>query len=159
MKLNLNQKGQSLVEALVALAAASVIVSAIAIAVITSVNNSDFSKNQNLATQYAQEGIEVLRNLSQSDWANFSTYSGTYCLSKDSSTLTTPSGSNCPQNINNFFVRQVVITQNSSSCSLNTKVSVSVSWADGKCTSASNPYCHTVLLDSCLANINSTTLP
>lgn len=159
MKLINNQKGQSLIEALVALAAAAVIVSAIAVAVITSVNNSDFSKNQNLATQYAQEGIEVLRNLSQSNWSSFSTYSGTYCLNKDSTTLTTPSGASCPLNINSFFVRQVVINQNSSSCSSNTKVSVTVSWADGKCTTASNPYCHSVLLDSCLANINSTTLP
>jgi Tfp pilus assembly protein PilV len=159
MKFVIDQKGQSLVEALVALAAAVVIVSAIAVAVITSVNNSDFSKNQNLATQYAQEGIEILRNLSQSDWAIFSTYSGTYCLNQNSATLTTPSGATCTQNINSFFVRQAVINQGSSSCSSNTKVSVSVAWADGKCTSASNPYCHAVLLDSCLANINSTTLP
>lgn len=155
----LNEKGQSLVEALVALAAAAVIVSAIAIAVITSVNNSDFSRNQNTATQYAQEGIEILRNLSQTNWANFSTFSGTYCLAQDSTTLTIPSGASCTQNVATNYVRQVVITQGSGSCSGNTKVAVTVSWSDGKCTSSSNPFCHTVVLDSCLANINSTTLP
>lgn len=159
MTFNINQKGQSLVEALVAMTAAVVIVSAIAIAVITSVNNSDFSKNQNLATQYAQEGIEILRGLSQSDWNSFSTYSGTYCLDKGSTTLTMPTNVSCSQNINNFFVRQIDITQASDSCSGNAKISVSVSWGDGKCTNSANPYCHKVLLDSCLANINSTQLP
>ncbi len=159
MTFNINQKGQSLVEALVAMTAAVIIVSAIAVAVITSVNNSDFSKNQNLATQYAQEGIEILRNLSQSNWNSFSTYSGTYCLNQGSTTLTIPTNVNCPQNINSFFVRQISITQTSDSCSGNAKISISVSWGDGKCTNASNPYCHKVLLDSCLANINSTGLP
>lgn len=159
MRLILNQKGQSLVEALVALAAAAVIVSAIAVAVITSVNNSDFSRNQNLATQYAQEGIEVLRNLSQTDWVNFSTFAGTYCLAQDSTTLTTPSGSGCTQNVSSYYIRQVTITPVSGNCSGNTKILVSVSWSDGKCTSSSNPFCHKVVLDSCLANINSTTLP
>jgi Tfp pilus assembly protein PilV len=158
MKLILNQKGQSLVEALVALAAAAVIVSAIAIAVITSVNNSDFSRSQNIATQYAQEGIEVLRNLSETSWTTFSTYSGTYCLAQDSTSLTVP-GSGCAQNINTTYVRQVMITPGSGTCSGNTKVTVTVFWGDGKCTSASNPYCHSVVLDSCLANINSTVLP
>lgn len=153
-----NQKGQSLIEALIALGAAAVIVSAIAVAVITAVNNSDFSKNQNLATQYAQQGMDILRQKSESNWQSFSAYGGNYCLNQDSTTLT-PQGVACPKNISNFFVRQITISQNSSSCSTNAKVSVSVAWTDGKCTSSANVYCHAVVLDSCLANISQTQLP
>lgn len=154
----INQKGQSLVEALIALGAAAIIVSAIAVVVITSVNNSDFSKYQNLATQYSQQGMEILKQKSESDWTTFSSFSGNYCLAQDSTTLVA-AGSGCSANINNFFVREVTITQNSSSCSGNARVNISVSWADGRCTSSSNPYCHSVDLDSCLANINTKVAP
>lgn len=165
MIFNINQKGQSLVEALVALTAAVVIVSAIAVAVITSVNNSDFSKSQNLATHYAQQGIDILRSQSESDWVSFVTSnpSGYYCLNAGSTALTNYtnfSGVNCAKNINNFFVRQVhVVHGNGPNCSPNTDVTVDVYWSDGKCTSASNLYCHSVSLDTCLANINSVSTP
>ena len=158
-----NQKGQSLIEALIALGTAVLIISAIAIAVITSVNNTDFSKNQNLATQYAQQGMELVRNKSEFDWPGFSTYSGSYCLSQNSTNLV-PAGLGCSLNINDsnsnpFFVRQIDISQNDAICTGSTSVSVKVSWTDGKCTSASNIYCHTVKLDSCLANLHSVPTP
>ena len=66
-----NQKGQSLIEALIALGAAAVIVSAITVASITAINNSDYSKYQNLAGQYADQGLEYLRQLSASNWSGF----------------------------------------------------------------------------------------
>lgn len=153
----MNQKGQSLIEAVVALGAAVFIISAIAVVVITSVNNSDFSKYQNLATQYSQQGMEILKQQSQSDWSTFSGLSGTYCLNQGSTTLTNFFGTICAKNINNFFVRQVVIDQGSLSCNSSTKVSVSVYWSDGKC--PINTYCHDVTLDSCLTNINGVLVP
>jgi len=57
----MNQKGQGLVEALIALGAAVIIIAAITIAVITAVSNSDFSTEQNLATGFAQQGMEIVR--------------------------------------------------------------------------------------------------
>lgn len=154
----MSSKGQSLVEAIIALGAAVVIISAIAIAVITSVSNSDFSKNQNLATHFAQQGIEILRGQSESDWTSFATRSGTFCLTQGNSNLGLPTSSCNLPNINNFFIRKVVISPGNAGCSTNTKVSVTVSWSDGKC-SLSNAYCHSVLLDTCLANINSISAP
>lgn len=158
-----SQKGQSLVEALIALGVAVVIISGIAVAVITSVNNTDFSKNQNLATQYAQQGMELVRHKSESDWGSFTMLSGSYCLDQNSTDLS-PAGLGCSLNINDansnpFFIRQVDVSQNTSSCTGSASVSVKVSWTDGKCSSASNVYCHTVKLDSCLANINSVPTP
>ena len=89
--IKLNEKGQSLVEALIALGVAVIVVSAMAVAAITSVNNADFSKYQNLATNYAQQGLEVMRQQAQSNWAFFASqvplYSSgssgeTYCLNQ-----------------------------------------------------------------------------
>lgn len=153
-----NQSGQSLIEALVALGAAVVIVSAVAIAVITAQNNADFSKNQNLATQYARQGMEILRKIREESWQTFSSYTGTYCLAQGSSTLTSSGGTSCPTNINNFFRRSVTINQNYGGCSGGAKVATSVFWSDSKC-SSSNLYCHNVTLESCLTNINSTLSP
>lgn len=152
-----NQLGQSLIEALVALGAAVIVISAVVIAVISAQNNADFSKNQNLATQYAQQGMEILRQQSESSWTTFSAYSGTYCLDEGSSTLTA-SGGACSVNINNFFVRSLTISQNNAGCSGGAKVSSVVAWGDGKC-NASNLYCHNVTLDSCLTNINGSISP
>ena len=154
-----NQRGQSLIEALIALGSAVIIVAAITIAVITSVNNTDFSKNQNLATQYAQQGMELLRHKSEADWALFATLSGDYCLDEGKTTLVN-AGFGCTPNIKNansvlYFVRSVNISQNNAVCRGGASVSVSVSWNDGKCTNQTNKYCHSTKLDSCLTNINS----
>ena len=150
------QKGQILIEAILALVVAVVIISAISGAAITSVNNSNYSRDQNLATDYARQGIEVLKQQSETNWTTFSSKAnGSYCLSSNN-ILT--SGSTCPPNVgsNNYFVRQVQIIKDSLRCggvSGVTEVSITVSWADGKCASSSTTYCHQVSLNSCLANI------
>ena len=56
----MNQKGQGLLEALVALSAAVIIIAGMTIAAITAVSNSDFAKYQSLATDYAQQGMEIV---------------------------------------------------------------------------------------------------
>ena len=159
-----NQKGQSLVEALIALGAATLIISAITVAVITAVSNSDYSKYQNLATGYANQGIEIVQQKSQLDWTTTAGYTGTYCLSNSpvgTTTLTKAMKAyTCPVNIVNpdsKFVRIVEFTPDSSHCqnrdgSANTQVEVTVEWNDGKCSTGLD-FCHHVVLDSCLADI------
>lgn len=163
----MNQQGQSLVEALIALGAAVLIISAITVAVITAVSNSDYSKYQNLATSYAQQGIEIVQQKSQLDWNSVSGLNGTYCLSNapvGTTTLTQAQQSDkCPVNITNTsmqFSRLVKFTPNSNNCqnndgSANMQIEVTVEWTDGKCSStpANLDFCHHVMLDSCLANI------
>lgn len=173
----MNQKGQGLVEALIALGAAVVIISAITVAVITSVQNTDFSKYQNLATGYAQQGMEIVKQQSQLDWTSTSSYTGTYCLSQGATTLPPlPSTTNpaCGEiNVGNMFIRQVEIQNkipsgpscnnlNSPCCIVSnqnpplysSKVTVTVKWTDGKC--SANSFCHSVKLDSCLQDIYRT---
>src|SRR5450759_3168005 len=108
----MNNKGQGLVEALIALGAAVVIISAITVAVITSVHNSDFAKYQNLATNYAQQGLAIVKQQSLLDWNNTATYGGTlpFCLNQGATTLPPLSSTSCQDiNAGSIFIRQVEI--------------------------------------------------
>lgn len=55
------QKGQSLFEVIVALGVAIVVISALVRVTTISIANASFSRNQSLATKYAQEAMEKIR--------------------------------------------------------------------------------------------------
>jgi Tfp pilus assembly protein PilV len=67
MKHITNQKGQSLIEVVIALSIAIIVAVAFTNVTITSVRNAQFAKNQNLATKYAQQTIEYLRAIRDQD--------------------------------------------------------------------------------------------
>lgn len=148
-------KGQTLIEVLLALGVAVVVLSATVVAVLAALNNAQFSKNQNIATQYAQEGMEVMRNMRNSNWTLFSSYAtGQYCLDQNSTGLSgrDPNVQGCNGQNVGIYARRVDIVKDSAACggSNQTKVTVSVSWASNKCTDTNNLYCHKVELVSCL---------
>lgn len=158
MKIKNLQEGQSLIEVLIALAAAVAVVAAIAVTVVTSLSNVDFTKNQNLATQYAGEGMEVVRQLAKNNWTDFiDTYkSVNYCLAQGGSL--TVMGIACNQNVG-IFKRQIVIKQDDiDKCSGNVKVESKVYWSDSRCLEG-DVFCHNVSLESCLADINTIKAP
>jgi len=67
-----NQKGQSLLEVVAALAAALLVILGLVRVTISSMRNSQFAKNQALATQYAQEAMEqTLSFRDQNSWEAF----------------------------------------------------------------------------------------
>jgi len=155
----IKEKGQTLVEALIALGVAITIISAIVVSVISSLSNAQFTKNQNLANHYAAEGMEIVRSIRNSSWPSFIALSSTYyCLSQDSKTLLLKGASGCGQNVG-IFVREVNIEHNSPSCVGTSRITVYVSWSDGKCTDASNAFCHNVDLISCMGNNNAVPSP
>ena len=174
-------KGQTLVEALVALGIGVLIISAIAIAILSSLNNAQYSKSQNLASGYAQEGMETARKIRDNDWTTFNNYDGSYCLDKGTTILVEkdpplaggcPHGSVMSQNLD-IFARQIDIEQDSADCKLSpfpsptpspmpsnpTRVRVIVSWSDNKCTDVNNVYCHNVTLTSCFSDANVISAP
>lgn len=158
------QTGQTLIEVVVALSAAVVVVSAITVAVISSLNNAEFSKNQNIATQYAQQATEILRSQRNSDFGTFKQLQGNYCLAKACTALSNnltdtdcgpKQGQTCGQNID-IYSREIIVEQpNQGAVGCNKYgylITINVSWADNKCTSSQNPFCHTVSLVSCLSD-------
>jgi len=161
------KRGQTIIEGVVAVTAIMVIVSAVAVAILTGVNNSQFGRQQALATKYAQQGMEqirYLRNNSPVGFALASASTSTYCfnLVTDLSDflnnpltnyLVTP-GASCPTvNIpQDSLKRSVTFNPNSPiDCSDGTRVTVSVFWSSTKCPTA-NRYCHETKVVSCLAD-------
>lgn len=179
--------GQTLIEVLVGLSAAVVVISAITVTVISSLNNTEYGRDQNLATHYSQEGIEIIRNMRDQNIASIAQSSipdGNYCLANgcsalvdDTSKSNSPAsycgpriGLRCGQNIDNF-VREITIEHNSSTCNGNgptnaptpttplVKVTVITYWGDTKCTDSNNQFCHSVLLTSCLSDFTVVPTP
>lgn len=62
-----NQKGQSLIELLVVITIVVIVVGALVFAIIASIRNATFAKNQAQATKLAQEGIEKTRSVRDRD--------------------------------------------------------------------------------------------
>lgn len=70
-----DQKGETLVEALLALAVATVIATGIVIAVTTALSGTAYNQNSNFAGNYAQEGSNLIKDKAAQ---NFTTFQNTY---------------------------------------------------------------------------------
>ncbi|HUQ85417.1 MAG TPA: Ig-like domain repeat protein [Candidatus Limnocylindrales bacterium] len=142
-------KGQSLIEALLAISVIGIIVSGISVIVTSSLKNVDYGKRQVSATQSAQEGIEILQKIRNSNYSEFQSYNGTYCLDKNATSISVPSS--CTAMNYDNFIRSVTIEQ-SPGCAENVaKATVNVAWSDSKC--SSGVFCHKSSLVSCLSKI------
>ncbi len=150
-------KGQTLIEVLVAFGVAITIVSAITVSVLFALSNTQFSKNQHLATQYAQQGMEVIRQKRN----NGETFAETtQCLVIGTTQITAKTGLWCPAGQNIPFLREVAFSNDSAdNCGQTQQVEVAVFWADNKCTSETDPYCHKVHLISCLSDLYRVATP
>lgn len=166
----INQKGQTLLEVMLALSVAILITSAIVVSIINALNNEQFGVSQNQATQLAQEGVDLFRNLSQSDWATFVTYGSsslngkTSCLPQVNPTPSTWPGlpAGCGQNAGKF-VREIKVELDvcitPPPANISGRVTSTVKWADTKCTGTGDAqYCHKTEVVSCMFRpyINST---
>lgn len=169
-------KGQTLLEVAIVLGGAIFVVTTITALVLAALVNAQFSKNQKVGSQFAQEGMEVVRRFRDADFNAFfalSNASGThcsgntctYCLNKNSTELLPKNNlaqSGCAVNagdpIENVdtYARLVKIEKNSSSCGAANliKATVTVEWSDGRCTTQGS-LCRSVEITSCLSNVSS----
>lgn len=151
------QVGQTIIEAAVALSVIMLILGAIAVAMLTSLNSAKFIKSQSLAVKLAQQGMEKIRYMRNNDPVAFNGYaavSQAYCM--DQNNNITLAGAACttvniPQD---SLIREVVFGSSSADCSSGTKVTVRVYWSSGKC-SSSNRYCQKSELISCFSKESS----
>jgi len=142
--------GQTLIEALVALAVAMIVISALAVLTTNSVNNAKYAENKSQATNLLNKTLNEVRVVrDQLGWSVFSTYSFTNTCYKgvDQGTwvLVTPSytcpvistfvwSSSCADFVNspagtvNFFCRRLELKNGSQADSRT--VDVSVAWTD-----------------------------
>lgn len=149
------QKGQALLEALIAMGIAVVVITGITIAISSSLQNSSFSKNQQLAASYAQEAIEIARQLRDDKYTEFLMKDGLYCLNKGSAEFTTPCPPTSGKNVDEFL-RTVKFFKNNcygtgTQADL-TRVEAEVSWESSKCTDSGNRLCHKSEIVTCLSD-------
>ncbi len=147
--------GSILIEAILGLAIAITLITAIVTALISSLSSSSFSRNQSIASGYAQEGIELVRSIRDVDYSTLSGYQdGVYCFNP-SYVL-----GNCPETINDSgstFSRKIEISKTNPKCTSSIYVASIVTWKDAKC--RSNDECHKVELNTCLINLDYVQLP
>lgn len=170
-----NLKGLTIVEVVIALGAGAVILTALTYITLTSLSNSRQGSSQALATQLAQEGMEIMRNMKENSWTGFTALQDTtYCLASACTALSASSGNSCgPRvgvcglNVSGRYVREVSLQHGVTRCTPSAPVAGRtyigvdslVSWKDSKCTNPSDPYCHKVKVESCFANFDNRTAP
>lgn len=135
--MGVKSSGQSLLEVLVALSVLLIVLSAITAIVLSSLTEAEYSKNVNLATQYAQEGMEFARGR-----GNFQP-NDQFCLGANSTFVSGLCGA---ANLG-IFKREVTVDTSGCGARLR-KVTVTVSWSDGRC--GNTPFCHKVPITSCI---------
>lgn len=121
------QQGQSLVEIIVAVGVVILLVMGIVVATTTSLRSGQRGKDKSLAVKYAQEGIELVRDLRNQGWIDFQSRDGLWCLAKDGTW--TKSLGTCDANIDNLYTRGVTFGWDAGNSRMN--VVVVVSWSDG----------------------------
>lgn len=163
MKQMLDNRGQTLLEALIALTILVIILGAVATAVLTSINNSSFIKQQNQANKLAQQGLEYVRDrINNSGGTAFKTYlnyagllgsTGTQCFNDLNATTVFTFGPCSAANVQGIFKREATFTSASCNTTGNDfanglNVTVNVYWSSGKCP-ISNTFCHRQKVSSC----------
>jgi Tfp pilus assembly protein PilV len=165
--INIYTQGQTLIETLVAMSVALVLLTLATVATTTALNNVQRGKNQNQASKFAEQGLEVMRQMRDADWTTFNNLSGTYCMADTCSTITNGAGvcgstnGSCVKNIGEFS--RSVLVESNIGCVLPgnnnpkiiaSRVTVTVAWADNTCID-SNSLCRKTSVVSCLGNIYS----
>lgn len=160
-----NNKGVILIEAILALGVVVVILTALATALVSSLSSSSFSKDQSLATGFAQEALEIAKNDKDIYYDSFRGLNGTFCVDELDYTINSDQG-DCTGNIGRF-TRSIYINQSGEDARTNPVVkkcdssqvnyesafvASTVSWTDSKC--EGNTLCHKVELNSCFADLN-----
>lgn len=159
-----SQKGQSMLEAVAALGVIAIVMTALTIAVLLGLGNSGYSKKENIATQYAQQGMELLRNKRETDGTAFWAYTpNSYYIRETDNSLQPLTGSDICAGVTppattpktaGTYIRTVCVAADASN-GCDKKITVSVWWQDGKC--PGNGYCRKASIASCFADLRPPT--
>ncbi|MBI3981046.1 prepilin-type N-terminal cleavage/methylation domain-containing protein [Candidatus Microgenomates bacterium] len=139
MKVQPARKGQSLIEVLIALGIGVLVIVALVQSLVTSIKNSQFAKNQNLATRYSQDAVENIRSeRDKLGWtAMFTTYNNkTYCIGTGDSSTWTLKQPSCAVNVGVIFTREADFSD-PDGASEKLLVEVTTSWTDSSGTHSS----------------------
>jgi type II secretory pathway pseudopilin PulG len=130
--------GQSLFEVVVAIAISAIVIVTIVSLVTNSIRNSTFSKNQSLASSFAQQATEWLRGKRDENVGLFVTKtatSTTWCLDSLPDDLTAVRATPCLEDnviVNTNFIREVKFATTNPDGKTLIEADVTVSWDDSQ---------------------------
>ena len=129
MKHQENSRGQTLLELIISIGVVVFVMLGLVVAVTSSLRFSQASRNRSRAVKYAQEAIEMTRQIRDANnWDTFVAYSGVtpkvWCLSKTG--VWTIEDGNCAP-LDGIFSRNVTMTWEDPIV----RVEADVSWQDG----------------------------
>lgn len=93
---------------LVVLGMVTVLVTSLVVGSTMSLRNQQASNLRDKALKYAQQGIETVRSLRDTDWVTFAAYSGSYCL--DINNVLTSRVDTCQPLLDTLYERVVTFT-------------------------------------------------
>lgn len=133
-KMKKKMEGQSLFEVMFAVAVASIIMMSVVALSKQTISSSDFSKNNSLASRYAQEATDWIREERDNNWLLFYNRAGpnpTICLEG----FAWGGPPLCPDIAGTIFNRSVTLQQidlDANPGNESVEVEVVVTWEDGK---------------------------
>ncbi|OGM28436.1 hypothetical protein A2962_04745 [Candidatus Woesebacteria bacterium RIFCSPLOWO2_01_FULL_39_61] len=131
--------GQSLFEVLFSVAIASILLIGVVSLAATSVRNTSFSLNNALATEFAQEGSEWIRQYRDADWDEFKSHSSggagsNWCINSlpyPPPAWGLPSSCGTATITGTIFTRDINLTDDAINAGL-VEVTISVNWTDSQ---------------------------
>ena len=124
--------GQSIVETIVVVGIVVLLSTGLVAATTSILQYGQMSKNRAKATQYAKEGLEIVRIIKDTSWSTIPKDTSSYCLSKNQQSLGTSVTPPCPYDIDNLFSRSVSFSDDETTCvsPVCRKVTVTVTWKE-----------------------------
>ncbi len=77
------QKGQTLVEAVVVIGVVVLLVTGLIAGTTAALRSAQSGRTRTQAISLAQEGMEIVRGVRDSNWTTFQAYAGLYCVGSD----------------------------------------------------------------------------
>ncbi len=100
---NYRTRGQTIIEVIVVIGIVVVLTTGLIAGTTSSLKSAQSDRSRSEAVKYAQEGIEVARQLRDENWDTFFSYGGSvYCLGSDAkgnTNFVVSTGGQCPTNI------------------------------------------------------------
>jgi type II secretory pathway pseudopilin PulG len=100
MWMSINNKGQSIIEVIVAVAILTIIAATSVVAILGSLNTTRLAEEETQAATYAMEGIEAVQSIRNQNWASI--VAGTYGLAKSGSVWSFSGSSDDPDGSGKF---------------------------------------------------------
>lgn len=80
---HISMRGQSLVEAIIAISVVMLLVTGLVAGTSASLKTSQRGRSRDQAVKFAEEGLEYARGLRDQSWTTFAALSGNYCFDTD----------------------------------------------------------------------------